>query len=84
MTHPGYDHTCTLPCFVHAGRLIIDLMNEPDLYGASWNNGGALPSSLADYYLAAMEALNPICPDCLFQIQGSGERQLLSSLWMVL
>ncbi|KAK9807625.1 hypothetical protein WJX72_004592 [[Myrmecia] bisecta] len=54
-------------------HLLIDLMNEPDVYDATWSSGGALPSSLSDYYLAAMDAISAVCPDCLFLIQGAGQ-----------
>ena len=53
-------------------RLILDLINEPDAYGASWTESGELEADVADYYLAAMDALYAVCPGCLFQIQGSG------------
>ena len=28
--------------------------------------------SLSAYYLALMDALAPICPDCLFLVEGTG------------
>lgn len=28
--------------------------------------------SLSAYYLSLMDALHPICPDCLFLIEGTG------------
>ena len=54
-------------------RLIVDIMNEPDAYGASWTAGGDLPENVATYYTDAMDALYPLCPTCLFQIQGCGK-----------
>ncbi|KAL0047433.1 hypothetical protein WJX82_003298 [Trebouxia sp. C0006] len=54
-------------------HLIVDLMNEPDAYGATWTDGGTLPEDVATYYLDAMDALYPLCPGCLFQIQGCGQ-----------
>lgn len=54
-------------------RLIVDLMNEPDAYGASWTAGGDLPKNVATYYTDAMDALYPLCPACIFQIQGCGK-----------
>lgn len=59
-------------------HLIVDLMNEPDAYGATWTDGGTLPEDVATYYLDAMDALYPLCPGCLFQIQGCGEPVRLS------
>jgi len=59
-------------------HLIVDLMNEPDAYGATWTDGGTLPEDVATYYLDAMDALYPLCPGCLFQIQGCGESVHLS------
>ena len=53
-------------------RLILDLINEPDAYGASWTESGELEADVGNYYLAAMDALYAVCPGCLFQIQGSG------------
>ena len=37
------------------GRLLIDVLNEPDGKGISWNTGSK--AALGDYYLAAMDAL---------------------------
>ena len=53
-------------------QLILDLINEPDAYGASWTESGELEADVGNYYLAAMDALYAVCPGCLFQIQGSG------------
>ncbi|KAK9807769.1 hypothetical protein WJX72_008737 [[Myrmecia] bisecta] len=56
------------------GRLILDIVNEPDVYGGAWDNpAGNLPWSLSDYYTKTMDALNPLCTDCLFFIQGIGQ-----------
>lgn len=54
-------------------RLILDLINEPDAYGASWTESGELSDDVATYYLDAMDALTDVCPQCLFQLQGSGQ-----------
>ncbi|KAL0029335.1 hypothetical protein WJX77_000152 [Trebouxia sp. C0004] len=54
-------------------RLILDLINEPDAYGASWTASGQLQYNVGTYYLDAMDALYAVCPGCLFQIQGSGQ-----------
>ncbi|KAL3145645.1 hypothetical protein ABBQ32_003186 [Trebouxia sp. C0010 RCD-2024] len=54
-------------------RLILDLINEPDAYGASWTESGELSDDVATYYLDAMDALHEACPTCLLQIQGSGQ-----------
>ena len=45
--------------------------------------------SLSAYYLALMDALNPICPDCLFLVEGTGGGNLAAnwgahSLWFAL
>lgn len=53
-------------------RLILDLINEPDAYGASWTESGELSDDVGTYYLDAMDALHEACPKCLFQLQGSG------------
>lgn len=34
--------------------------------------GNQFIGSLADYYIALMDALWPICPDCLFLGEGTG------------
>ncbi len=57
-------------------------MNEPDAYGSTWTADGTLPENVATYYLDAMDALYPLCPGCLFQIQGCGEPVHLSLLAM--
>ena len=67
-----------LRCVLSQDHLIVDLMNEPDAYGATWTDGGTLPEDVATYYLDAMDALYPLCPGCLFQIQGCGEPMHLS------
>lgn len=54
-------------------HLIVDLMNEPDAYGATWTDAGTLPENIATFYTDAMDALYPLCPGCLFQIQGCGQ-----------
>ena len=59
-------------CVLLQNRLILDLINEPDAYGASWTASGQLEYNAATYYLDAMDALYAVCPGCLFQIQGSG------------
>ena len=66
---------CTHPCVplpMLQNRLIIDVINEPDCYGASWTDSGQLADNVAAYYLEAMDAMYAVCPSCLFQIQGSG------------
>ena len=68
----------SLHCVLLQDHLIVDLMNEPDAYGATWTDGGTLPEDVATYYLDAMDALYPLCPGCLFQIQGCGEPVHLS------
>ncbi len=71
-----------LRCVLSQDHLIVDLMNEPDAYGATWTDGGTLPEDVATYYLDAMDALYPLCPGCLFQIQGCGESVRLPLLAM--
>ena len=61
--------TCFMPL---QNRLILDLINEPDAYGASWTASGQLQYNVGTYYLDAMDALYAVCTGCLFQIQGSG------------
>ncbi|CAL8465539.1 g5075 [Coccomyxa elongata] len=53
------------------GRIVLDLINEPDGHKFSWE-GNQFIGALADYYIALMDALWPICPDCLFLGEGTG------------
>ncbi|EIE23036.1 hypothetical protein COCSUDRAFT_63419 [Coccomyxa subellipsoidea C-169] len=54
------------------GRLIIDLINEPDGYTLTWEGNNGYPS-MSMLYMHAMDALWPICPDCLFLVEGTGQ-----------
>ncbi|EIE23035.1 glycoside hydrolase [Coccomyxa subellipsoidea C-169] len=53
------------------GRIVLDLINEPDGHKMTWQGSGNI-GGLADYYIALMDALWPICPDCLFLGEGTG------------
>ncbi|CAL8465540.1 g5076 [Coccomyxa elongata] len=55
------------------GRLLIDLINEPDGYTLTWEGKGLSYPPMSQIYLKAMDALYPICPDCLFLVEGSGQ-----------
>ncbi|KAK9833284.1 hypothetical protein WJX81_003097 [Elliptochloris bilobata] len=60
------------------GRLLIDFINEPDGYGLTWEGSKGI-DSLTDIYITVMDALWPICPDCLFLIEGGGQVKLLAN-----
>lgn len=81
------------------GRLLVDLLNEPDAFALTWNSaGGALsikspsqeprglvyaPSrpSLNALYSAALDALYPICRECVFLIEGGGQSSVPGVHW---
>jgi hypothetical protein len=54
------------------GRLMIDILNEPDNFGLRWEAQPGKPG-VKDLYLAAMDAIYPVAPDVLFFIEGTGE-----------
>ncbi|EIE25045.1 hypothetical protein COCSUDRAFT_46570 [Coccomyxa subellipsoidea C-169] len=51
-------------------RVMVDIMNEPDVLGLRWQ--GTTPD-MSSLYLAAMEAIYPISPTTLFFIEGGGQ-----------
>ena len=55
-----------------SGKLLIDLINEPDAYNIRWEAANGNPG-LTDLYLRALDRLYPACPDCLFVIEGTGQ-----------
>ncbi len=57
---------------VSKGKLIIDILNEPDNFGIRWEASGNTPA-LGDLYLALMDAVYPINPQALFFIEGTGQ-----------
>ena len=54
------------------GRLLVDLINEPDAYNIRWEAANGNPG-LTDLYLRALDRLYPACPNCLFVIEGTGQ-----------
>ncbi len=54
------------------GKLMIDILNEPDNFGIRWEASGGKPA-LKDLYLSAMDALYPINNKLLFFIEGTGQ-----------
>ena len=54
------------------GKLMIDIINEPDAYNIRWEPSAGKPG-LTDLYLKTMDRLAPICPDCLFFVEGTGQ-----------
>lgn len=58
------------------GRLLLDLLNEPDEYNLGWAGGrqGRKFKPQGDYLLAAMDAMEEIFPgEAIFLIQGGGQ-----------
>lgn len=54
------------------GKLMIDIMNEPDAYNLRWEPSGGRPG-MTDLYLRMMDRVAPDCPDCLFFVEGTGQ-----------
>jgi hypothetical protein len=55
-----------------AGRVFVDVMNEPDSMGISWEAGGGRPGA-HQLYLATADALWQATPGAvLFMFQGGG------------
>lgn len=48
------------------GRVVLDVMNEPDAWKWRWNVSGPM-------YLAAMNALAALDPTVLFMVEGAGQ-----------
>ena len=59
------------------GLLMVDLINEPDAFKMTWDGG----APLGDYYLAAIDRLHPLCPECLFLVEGSGQASIPGVHW---
>lgn len=57
------------------GKLLLDLVNEPDGYNLTWDSNSAVHggADMTVLYTELMDALHPVCPDCLFLIEGSGQ-----------
>lgn len=64
------------------GKILVDLINEPDGYNLTWEG---IPdrenTSLTSYYVNAIDALYPICPDCLFLVEGGGQYKWCGVNW---
>lgn len=54
------------------GKLMVDILNEPDNFGIRWEGSGGKPA-LKDLYLSAMDAIYPINKQVLFFIEGTGQ-----------
>ncbi|BDA48966.1 probable major extracellular endoglucanase at N-terminal half [Coccomyxa sp. Obi] len=63
---------------VAAPRIIISPLGNPDARGLKWQAINGTPG-LANIYMAAMDALNPINPQTLFFLQGTGQTALTRS-----
>jgi len=67
------------------GKLLIDLINEPDAFKMTWNgamkNTPASARPLGDFYLAAIDRLFPLCPECLFLVEGGGQAAINGVHW---
>jgi len=56
------------------GKVLVDLLNEPDAWGLAWEARGGKPG-MTGLYLAAMDALDGIYP-FLYVIEGCGQAGL--------
>eukprot|EP00884_Botryococcus_braunii_P017027 jgi/Botrbrau1/4007/Bobra.0016s0017.2 len=61
-----------------APRLLLSLLNNGDIYGLKWTQGGGVPA-VGDLYLAAMDALWPVNPAAAFLLAGTGQTSLYPS-----
>lgn len=63
------------------GRVLLDLLNEPDEYGMGWTRGKTREyKPQGTYLLAAMDAIDDLSPgQGLFFIQGGGQTGLGTS-----
>eukprot|EP00877_Chromochloris_zofingiensis_P013123 jgi/Chrzof1/8064/UNPLg00109.t1 len=56
------------------GRVILDLMNEPDSSGIAWQATGR-QAAMSDYLLPTMDAINWLDPAALFMFEGCGQQK---------
>lgn len=56
-------------------RVLLDVLNEPDVWGLGWQAvpGNASLPAAGDLYLEAMDALHEANPGTLFIVQGCGQ-----------
>jgi hypothetical protein len=65
------------------GRILLDLLNEPDEYSLGWSGGhsGRKFKPQGHYLLAAMDMIEGTAPgEPIFLIQGGGQ-QALGTAW---
>ena len=81
------------------GRLLVDLLNEPDGFALTWSSAGGASSvkspsqdprglvfapsrpSLNALYSAALDALFPVCEECVFLVEGGGQSSVGGVHW---
>jgi len=64
------------------GKILVDLINEPDGYNLTWEGiPNQANTSLTSYYINAIDVLYPICPDCLFLVEGGGQYKWCGVNW---
>ena len=54
-------------------RVLLDVLNEPDVWGLSWQALNSTHPAAGDLYLEAMDALHEANPHTLFVVQGCGQ-----------
>lgn len=65
---------------VTAGRLLVDIMNEPDNYSLRWAPQTNGTPGLMSLYLRAMDAIHAVDPGVVFLVEGGGQ-QALGTNW---
>eukprot|EP00884_Botryococcus_braunii_P014337 jgi/Botrbrau1/22904/Bobra.0065s0056.1 len=67
------------------GRLMLDLMNEPDVYGMKWEAPTTFKEiklpPVSDLYLPTMRALVALDPSVLIIIEGTGQHMIPGTSW---
>ena len=59
-----------------ARRVLLDVLNEPDVWGLGWQKKNESMPSAGDLYLEAMDALHTVSPHWQFIVQGCGQQGL--------
>ncbi|KAK9832841.1 hypothetical protein WJX81_006071 [Elliptochloris bilobata] len=60
------------------GRLLFDVVNEPDGFELKWEPTGE-HAALGDIYIGVMDLLYPLCTTCLFMVEGTGATNIMAN-----
>lgn len=58
-----------------AGRVIFDILNEPDLLEIRWESSNGKPA-LKDLYLEVMDKIYEVSSEAIFAVEGAGQLEL--------